>query len=252
MATTGNISTVVPQEQGAPQVPVIISFDIEAVGSGYANMNQFGASASIRSDDAASHHYTEVGKFQRAIQTTGVPDECTMREFWGQGVAPEDRSERQAKNAAHFEHCRSIQVSLEEFVRDFLAWCEDLSAQYGGKLTFVAKPAAYDWQYLNGAVQHYFAQYPTQYKRWWGFKATCISTMMDVLSTIHGQNVEKMMNPPAELRLTHNALDDAMLQGFYYHRCVSISQQIAEELADLRESSLLLGQVLATAQQPTQ
>ena len=82
------------------------------------------------------------------------------------------------------------------------------------KLKWVARPAAYDWMWLKCYHDLYCSGDI-------GFKATCLSTIREVWMELKGytyEQVEALVKEwTAELKMSHNPVDDARYQAKIYH-----------------------------------
>jgi hypothetical protein len=96
-------------------------------------------------------------------------------------------------------------------MRDLTRFYDDLKAK-GYSVKWVARPAAYDWQWLN---TYYHEFRPAGHKKI-GFKAHCISTLMWVYceqNPDYGDYDALMKELTEGLEMTHNPLDDARYQS---------------------------------------
>ena len=84
------------------------------------------------------------------------------------------------------------------------------------KIVWVARPAAYDWQWLN----NYYKEFGPKNKPNIGFKADCISTMSKVYAKLKKLNKQQLEEEWKEItegfEMTHNSLDDAKYQAALY------------------------------------
>ena len=91
------------------------------------------------------------------------------------------------------------------------------------RITWVARPAAYDWMWLKCYSDMYKIHNPNALDL--GFSATCTSTMRDIWkaqNSISGTKAEEIFQEWAkELKMTHNALDDSRFQATIFHKLQS-------------------------------
>lgn len=132
-------------------------------------------------------------------------DERTMQEFWSKNS---DELQRIRKNARPVNEVMAMIDSMLRKYRDS-----------GKKVKWVARPAAYDWQWLNCYYSHYSNTHLNASPL--GFKAVCLSTMRDVYKMITGMTDDEMKEwidkNIIDEAMTHNALDDAMFQAKVFH-----------------------------------
>ena len=87
------------------------------------------------------------------------------------------------------------------------------------RVMWVARPAAYDWMWLKCYSDQY--QPPNEPKLDIGFKAICASTMVDIWKVQKGISTAdadiRFKEWGKELKITHNALDDAHFQARIFH-----------------------------------
>jgi len=184
-----------------------LSFDIEADGQSPAQHNMLSFGLSVL-DDAGQ----EIAAFECNIleQDGHTADPRTMEEFW-------------AQHPDAWEATRHDRQTPAEFVRRLVEFLASLPPN--ARRRWVAKPAAYDWQWLNAYFHSYRdrAQHPLIDI---GFKADCISTMLQVHLAQRGIRERAAVALECE-RLsgrqphTHRAIDDARQQArlFYSLGC---------------------------------
>lgn len=173
------------------------SVDIEADGScpRLSNMRSIGIVVYNDQGD-------ELESWERNLFTvpTFCEEEETMVEFW-------------EKHPGAWKHVNTNQIPPQLAMEEL----KDLYLRHGGSaaVEWVAKPAAYDWQWVNS----YYCQFK---KKDWpsiGFKATCISTIKSTLVNFIGVTDEARWKGMESIWTTdlpkesHRALDDARYQG---------------------------------------
>ena len=89
-------------------------------------------------------------------------------------------------------------------------WLRVLNKKYN-ITKWVAKPASFDWQWINCLYNKYLPNNPFPMP----FSIKCISSMLDVCKLI--KFTPKDLKSP-DLKHTHNALDDAKEQGYQFLR----------------------------------
>jgi hypothetical protein len=180
---------------------VCLSFDIEADGDAPSNSNMLSIGI-VAFDCTGSWKAT----FQRNLfpHSTKVPDQRCMEEFW-------------AKNPVASAFVKTNCVTPEQGMRELGEFFTTLKAKTGNaKFWWVARPASYDWQWLNC----YYHEFGPKEKPSLGFKARCISTMYDIYKEIHDLDGAAESAAWAEMTagqaMTHNPLDDAKFQAVLY------------------------------------
>lgn len=180
-----------------------LSFDIEADGDvpSLSNMLSIGIVAFDKKGN-------EVSSFQRNIKPRTDPryaaNERCKREFWDKQP---DLSEWVATNA----------VTPEQAIGELAFWLAGLDEN----VAWIARPAAYDWQWLKA----YYEQYKPRGAPKLDYTATCISTLWKVYC--HKYGIEGDENKRVTwTRLsqgkphTHNPEDDAREQGIAFFEIV--------------------------------
>jgi hypothetical protein len=192
------------------QKTLYLSFDIEADGDAPSVSNML--SLGIYGFDSTGK---KVDEFQRNIapHATKKPDKRCMTEFW-------------AKNPEAWAFVQTDQVTAEECMKQLAEWYTNLATTFS-KIKWVARPAAYDWQWLN----NYYHEFGPKDKPSIGFKATCISTMWEVYKSLYELTKEKenkVWNHMTKgLKLTHNPLDDAKYQAqLFLNLCKTCNMKI--------------------------
>jgi len=134
----------------------------------------------------------------------------TMKEFWDR----DDNNRAELKRIR--EHARPIVDVMEEFE----ATLKVLMMQGYTKVKWVARPAAYDWQWLNCYYQYYAGESKNKVVPL-GFFVICCSTMRDMYALQHGLSFKEMIalcdKWAGDSAITHNPLDDAMYQSKVFH-----------------------------------
>ena len=179
---------------------LFLSFDIEADGPSPSRNSMLSIGISGLNENGQ-----EIISYQRNIapHPNRVVDQRTKIEFWD-------------KNPEIYKFVTSNQVSAEQCMKEIIELYNKLKNQ-GYKISWIARPAAYDWQWLNS----YYHDFGPEDKPWIGFKATCISTALDIYSKINNLSNEAWDQLIVELsqgeKMTHNPLDDARYQARVYY-----------------------------------
>ena len=182
-----------------PQGTATISFDVEADGDSPTMTNMLSIGLYVF-DELGD----EVCTYQRNIKPrrNKVPDERCMQEFW-------------YRNPKAWAFVQQDQIAAEDCMDEISELLGNLKKRFQ-KIRWVARPASYDWQWLNG----YYDEFGAKDKTRLGFKARCISTMFDVYKAVN--NLTKKEEDAAWDRMTaghsmtHNPLDDAKFQAVLY------------------------------------
>lgn len=135
-------------------------------------------------------------------------DPLTLMEFWSQH---QDEWKRIRQNAQY----------AGDVMRKIHDLCVSRFKDY--KVVWVARPAAYDWQWVSSYANLYLGD------KWKYFKAECISTMRNIYwEMIKPEKKEDQDAAWSEFKgyiakwtegtaMTHNALDDARYQAALFH-----------------------------------
>ena len=95
------------------------------------------------------------------------------------------------------------------------------------KITWVARPAAFDWMFFKCYWDLYKQYNPNAFDI--GFSATCLSTIREVWKIFSGRKKEQIdayfKYWTKDLVMTHNGLDDARYQDCIYHNLVRELQE---------------------------
>ena len=189
------------------------NFDVEADGPSPAFNSMLSLGVVITDSDGniISEFLGDFEQFPGKIE-----DPATMNEFWYRDENNKKELARIRKNA---KPITMVMKSLNEFLRN-------LNAK---RITWVARPAAYDWQWLNYYQHYYLGNGGTgsllggDPKRQ-AFKAVDASTMRDIYQIQWGLNPAQMdakckeWTDASGFKMTHNPLDDARFQAVVYHK----------------------------------
>jgi hypothetical protein len=142
----------------------------------------------------------EVVSYQRNIEPlrNRIMDKQTKEDFWD-------------KNPEMYEFIRTNRISPQQCMSEIA----DIYNKYKNthKITWVAWPSAYDWQWLNS----YYHEFGPNDKPDIGFSAKCISTALWIYCKQNGLSKRQEKELWTELRgcesVTHNPLDDSRCQG---------------------------------------
>lgn len=188
----------------------IISIDIEADGRSPTRHSMLSIGAVVC--DEAGNVLETWERNLLPIPGREAEVEC-MEEFW-------------SKHPEAWDYATTNAVEPSKAMKDLI----DLFLRHGGKeaVEWVAKPAAYDWQWLNG----YYAMFREPDWPDIGFSATCISTMkkaaveMCTLTTRAGWDTLEAAWTNGLPRNSHRALDDARYQAMVYFGAKSLLGQV--------------------------
>lgn len=106
-------------------------------------------------------------------------------------------------------------VPLTSFLAQFHEFHMSMKEKYG-HVEYIAKPAAYDWQWLTNLYLGHFPNADPKFP----FKAHCISTQWATVSEILFEDHVERLNAEIDKSPlkpdTHHALDDAIYQAFTF------------------------------------
>lgn len=177
-----------------------MSFDIEADGDSPAenSMLSFGVS----------------GRDEKGNEV--IARKWNIKQLADKRMDPRCKAEFWDRNPIAWQKATENQVEATQFVSELSQVLIEYQPKH--KIIWVAKPAAYDWQWLN----YYYNRFKTPNAPYLGFKAVCISTMFDTYCKVNKipKNKEKEVeNQLTEsTSLTHDALEDARVQGLMYFK----------------------------------
>lgn len=194
-------------------------FDIEADGPSPACNNMLSIGI-VFTDNNGSMVTEFLGDFE--VLPGKCEDPLTMQEFWERDANNKEELARIRKNA---RPVMTVMTELNQFISNLKA----------KRITWVARPAAYDWQWLN-YYQYYYLHHggigslsgnPNRQV----FKAIDASTMRDIYqvqSNLDNKAIDeqfKKWTDESGFKMTHNALDDARFQAMVYHKLYSALAQ---------------------------
>lgn len=189
-------------------------FDIEADGASPLEHNMIAIGVSFTNNKG-----DELGTFLGDLKNLEGhnPDEDTMN-WWKSNESKSKELKRIQDNAK----------DANEVMRDLSNKLREMLDKTGFKrMLWIAKPASYDWQWLNC----YYTRFLNSLSKdelnntvKLPFKATCMSTMRDVwqhTKNIPKKDAEEMLATAAKgLEITHNPLDDCRCQSRqYFYLC---------------------------------
>ena len=122
-----------------------------------------------------------------------------------------------SKNLEVLEYIRKNEVDPTTAMESFARWYSDLKGKYN--CTFVARPASYDWQWIN-ALYDEFAPINMPPLP---FSITCISTINKLLVELgvsHNDIIKPLITHP-KFNNTHYADEDALHQAYMYLRMLN-------------------------------
>lgn len=205
---------------------ILAHFDIEADGPSpaYNSMLSIGV---VFTDSEGNFVQEFLGDFEPL--EGHEEDEATMKEFW-------DRDEN---NRNELQRIRDNARPVVEVMTELNELVKNLGAR---RVTWVARPSAYDWQWLNYYQNVYLHEGGTlsltgNPKRQ-AFKATDASTMRDIYQAQWNLDRKAMdarckeWTESFDFNMTHNPLDDARYQSVVYHE---IFKALSENKSDEAE-----------------
>jgi hypothetical protein len=182
---------------------VAISFDVEATGPApTTNSCVMLGFVAVFEDVTEPNPYDTTGwlvdRCQWCLQEYRPADSKCWNDFW-------------SNNLNVWEHIQANALSPYQVMREFHDWFDALNQAY--TVRFVAKPAAYDWQWLNCL----YAEFGPADKLDLGFKATCLSTMLHVCELAGAdRNTLHREISFTGFKHTHMADEDALQQGYQF------------------------------------
>ncbi len=188
-------------------------FDIEADGQSVFENNMI--SLGIVFTDSNG---TEVNSFLGDIESLEghEADPATINEFWL----------RDDNNKAEFKRIKDNSRPVENVMGDLAKVLAEYASQKH-KVVWVARPAAYDWQFLKNYYEHFkptkvaldngtIVKSPSM-----GFKAECLSSMWSMycrMNKLSREEQDKLWLSMGDgYGMTHNPLDDCRFQSRIYH-----------------------------------
>lgn len=185
--------------------PVIISFDVEATDDSPTTGSVVSIGMVAIRENADPESDFIVDEKQVYIREYNSRSDRCMRDFWQKfGM---DKLEY-TQDPIRSKHVKEAVVDIYNFVENIR---NNPAYIFKG---FAAKPAAYDWQWLNTI----FSMHKTDDMKSLGFKAKCISQMIDDVEMAY--NKEYVMNVlkecPHGWTNSHDSLEDAKYQGWMY------------------------------------
>ena len=191
-------------------------FDIEADGPSPAfnSMLSIGIVFTEASTGKIVHEF--LGDFEPL--DNHETDQATMTEFW----------ERDENNRKELQRIRDNSRPLFDVMSDLN---DTIKAMQAKRVTWVARPSAYDWQWLNYYQNVYLHEGGsgslTGNPKRQAFKAIDASTMRDIYQDQWGLGRKEMDEVCKEwtsdtgFNMTHNPLDDARYQAVIFHRLLT-------------------------------
>lgn len=129
-----------------------------------------------------------------------IPSEGTMSNFW-------------SKHKEIYEMIQKNSSDVKTCMIELSNWVKLLQTKFD--IIWIAKPASFDWQWLNS----YYNCYGPDDRPSIGYKATCISSQIDLLIAMgySWYDIEKAISPPESKDLiVHCADHDAVVQGYNF------------------------------------
>jgi len=126
-------------------------------------------------------------------------------------------SEFWVKHPELMAHIKNNAIHPTDAMLDFANWFKNLSAKY--KVTIVARPASYDWQWIN-CLYHEFG--PKDKPRL-PFSIVCLSTIYRTIEMLVPNVTTQLWSSylyHPTIKMTHFADDDAACQAYMYLRTI--------------------------------
>lgn len=180
-----------------------LSFDIEADGPSPCRNNMLSLGICGLTDDA-----NIVYKYCKNLKPleNHVIDPDTKARFWD-------------KNPELWEKVNQDQVTYCDAMQELANDLANLRSN-GYVITWIAMPAAYDWQWLNYYWNYAIEKNVNLYNQTLGFKAECLSTAWKTFTSMNGKSHsenDKLWNDAyGNNEHKHNAYYDALHQGLVY------------------------------------
>lgn len=175
-------------------------FDIEANGKSPGTASMLSIGIVFRTADG-----TQLETFQRNLyprEDRGVEERC-MKEFW-------------EKNPEAWAFVNTGRVTPWAAMADLATLLTCLAASHK-KIVWVARPAAYDWQWLKA----YYDTFAPPGSPPIGFSAQCLSTLwwgFRKSTGLSDEDAQKKWDAlGGEAKMTHNPVDDATFQANIWH-----------------------------------
>ncbi len=199
-----------------------LHFDIEADGNSPANSNMLGLGLVVTDGDG-----DEVGDFEVNILPRDEVKHVTNPETGTVKIVPLYVPGPQLapggfwtleENQPAWEYLQKDRVSATAAMALLDAFLNRLRLGYKGyKLVWVARPAAFDWQWLKAYWELYAPAGAVNI----GFGATCLSAMRDMRKAQRKLGKDEARADwdrwTAGVPLTHKAVDDARHQAAAFH-----------------------------------
>ena len=158
-----------------------------------------------------------VGEFLGDIQElpNHKADPSCITEFW----------ERDENNRKELQRIRENARPAFDVMKDLNKYIADMNPK---RVTWVARPAAYDWQWINYYQNYYLSKGGKgsliNHPKRQAFKSVDASTMRDIFMSQWNLKRDQMEEQCKEwtkdcgFKMTHNPLDDARYQAVIYHK----------------------------------
>lgn len=185
---------------------ILISVDIEATGDSPATSScvMIGAVAvldNINPDPIKKSDWVISQKAWCISEIKGKPPNADCwKNFW-------------LKNMELWAHIQKNQVSPNQAMSEFAKWYGELADKYTVK--FLARPAAYDWQWINAL----YDEYGPNNKPKLPFSAICSSSLLRVIDLVGVDRKTLDLEDPT-MPHTHFADEDALGQAYAYLKLV--------------------------------
>lgn len=182
---------------------VYAHFDIEADGPCVINNNMISLGIVFMDPNGK-----EIDSFLVDIEQidSHKPDKDTLSSLWLKDESIIKEYKRIIENSVSAnEAMNNLSIKLNKFKKN------------KQKIEWVARPAAFDWSWLK----NYYEKFKPSDAPEIGFKATCLSSIFWMYSSIRGfskeQSEKKWEKLSEGLEITHNPLDDCRAQGRVFH-----------------------------------
>ncbi|QKF94356.1 ribonuclease H [Fadolivirus algeromassiliense] len=185
---------------------IIISVDVEATGDSPATSSCVMIGAVAVLDDIVPDP-TKKGDWvisQKAWCISEIENKPPSKDCWNGFWL---------KNQELWNHIKAQQLSPFQAMAEFAAWYRELNKKY--VVRFLAKPASYDWQWINAL----YDEYGPENKLKLPFSIICLSSLLKVVDIVGADWKDIDLRDPT-MPHTHYADEDALGQAYAYLKLV--------------------------------
>lgn len=218
------IPTVISTTARKPRLA--LSFDIEATGDapGRGSMVMLGITA-VLEDQPDNIIVTEDNPKEWIV----AEKEWCLEELDGRGERCWDNF--WVPKPELWNYIQKLKIHPTQAMQELNLWLKELSLNYSW--FFVARPAAFDWQWLNHSWVHYGP--PKEDRVAFPYKADCMGGYKTTWALLGNSRKDfDDFVTPTKIVLTHNALEDARSQAYEYLRMRDLFKCYAERFTLLK------------------